>query len=243
MYTYLITGATSDIGLELIKTVAKNGDRFILRGFGGSEKIEGFCRENHIDFDYYSADLSNPEDTERFVTRLDESGVIPTHFVHLPALRVVNTKFKNFDEERFLADVNVQILSAVKICKVILPKMAKAKFGRVLFMATSYVLANPPKNTAAYVIAKNGIVGLMKSLAADYVSNGITVNSVSPSMIETKFLSETSHIIVEAAAAAHPMKRNAKPDDVVPAMAFLLSEEARFITGVNLPITGGSIIE
>ena len=52
MYTYLITGATSDIGLELIKTVAKNGDRFILRGFGGSEKIEGFCRENHIDFDY-----------------------------------------------------------------------------------------------------------------------------------------------------------------------------------------------
>ena len=115
MYTYLITGATSDIGLELIKTVAKNGDRFILRGFGGSEKIEGFCRENHIDFDYYSVDLSNPEDTERFVTRLDESGVIPTHFVHLPALRVVNTKFKNFDEERFLADVNVQILSAVKI--------------------------------------------------------------------------------------------------------------------------------
>ena len=239
MYTYLITGATSDIGLELIKTVAKNGDKFILRGFGGSEKIEGFCRENHID----SVDLSKPEDTERFVTWLDESGVIPTHFVHLPALRVVNTKFKNFDEERFLADVNVQILSAVKICKVILPKMAKAKFGRVLFMATSYVLANPPKNTAAYVIAKNGIVGLMKSLAADYVSNGITVNSVSPSMIETKFLSETSHIIVEAAAAAHPMKRNAKPDDVVPAMAFLLSEEARFITGVNLPITGGSIIE
>ena len=99
MYTYLITGATSDIGLELIKTVAKNGDRFILRGFGGSEKIEVFCRENHIDFDYYSVDLSNPEDTERFVTRLDESGVIPTHFVHLPALRVVNTKFKNFDED------------------------------------------------------------------------------------------------------------------------------------------------
>ena len=70
-----------------------------------------------------------------------------TVYIHLPALSVVNTKFKNFDEERFLADMNVQVLTAVKICKWLLPKMSKAKFGRVLFMATSYVLANPPKNT------------------------------------------------------------------------------------------------
>ena len=139
--------------------------------------------------------------------------------------------------------MNVQVLTAVKICKWLLPKMAKAKFGRVLFMATSYVLANPPKNTAAYIVAKSGVTGLMKSLATDYAANGITVNCVSPSMIETKFLARTSHIIVESAAARHPLKRNATVDDVVPAMAFLLSEEARFITGVNLPITGGSIIE
>ena len=83
----------------------------------------------------------------------------------------------------------------------------------------------------------------MKSLATDYAGYGITVNAVSPSMIETKFLAETSHLIVEQAAAEHPMKRNAQVGDVVPAMAFLLSEEARFITGVNLPVTGGSIIE
>ena len=52
--------------------------------------------------------------------------------------------------------MNVQVMSAVKICKLIMPKMAKAKYGRVLFMATSYVLANPPKNTGAYIMAKNG---------------------------------------------------------------------------------------
>jgi 3-oxoacyl-[acyl-carrier protein] reductase len=121
--------------------------------------------------------------------------------------------------------------------------MAKAKFGRILFMATSYVLANPPKNTAAYLMAKNAVVALMKSLATDYAPNGVTVNAISPSMIETKFLAETSHLIVEQAAAAHPMKRNATVKDVVPAMAFLLSDEAGYITGVNLPITGGSIIE
>ena len=242
MSVYLITGATSDVGLELIKTVAKDGDRFLLQGFGDSSALETFCKENGIDYNYFDVNLSDSNATDEFVAKLKEYD-IPTHFVHLPALRVINTKFKNFDEERFLLDMNVQIMSAVKICKYIMPKMAKAKFGRVLFMATSYVLANPPKNTGAYMMAKNAVVGLMKSLASDYASNGITVNSVSPSMIETKFLSDTSHLIVEAAANEHPMKRNAKVDDVVPAMAFLLSEEARFITGVNLPITGGSVIE
>jgi len=199
-------------------------------------------QENSIEYRYFDVNLSDSEATDNFVAQLKECDA-PTHFVHLPALRVVNTKFKNFDEERFLLDVNVQIMSAVKICKYIMPKMAKAKFGRVLFMATSYVLANPPKNTGAYIMVKNAVVGLMKSLATDYASNGITVNSVSPSMIETKFLAETSHLIVEAAANEHPMKRNAQVNDIVPAMAFLLSEEARFITGVNLPITGGSVIE
>ncbi len=243
MSVYLITGATSDLGFELIKAVHKDGDKFLLQGFGDQEKLEIFCKENQIDYTYFDVNLSDKESIDKFVDDIEATGLVATHFVHLPALRVVNAKFKNFDEDRFLADVNVQILSAVKICKSIMPKMAKAKFGRVLFMGTSYVLANPPKNTAAYIIAKNGIVGLMKSLANDYAPNGITVNSVSPSMIETKFLAETSHLIVEAAAAEHPMKRNAQVNDVVPAMAFLLSEEARFITGVNLPITGGSVIE
>ena len=242
MSVYLITGATSDVGYELIKTVAKAGDKFLLQGFGDSTALEAFCKENSIEYRYFDVNLSDSEATDNFVAQLKECDT-PTHFVHLPALRVVNTKFKNFDEERFLLDMNVQVMSAVKICKYIMPKMAKAKFGRVLFMATSYVLANPPKNTGAYIMAKNAVVGFMKSLAADYASNGITVNSVSPSMIETKFLAETSHLIVEAAANEHPMKRNAQVNDVVPAMAFLLSEEARFITGVNLPITGGSVIE
>ncbi|MBQ7902295.1 MAG: SDR family oxidoreductase [Oscillospiraceae bacterium] len=243
MSVYLITGATSDLGFELIKTVAKEGDKFLLQGYSDSSTLEQFCGENKIDYTYFDVNLSDSGETDKFVEDIKATGLVPTHFVHLPALRVINTKFKSFDEERFMADINVQVMSAVKICKYIMPKMAKAKYGRVLFMATSYVLANPPKNTAAYIMAKNAIVGLMKSLAADYVANGITVNSVSPSMIETKFLAETSHLIVEAAANDHPMKRNAQVNDVVPAMAFLLSDEARFITGVNLPITGGSVIE
>ena len=166
----------------------------------------------------------------------------PTHLVHLPALRVVNTKFKKFDEERFERDMSVQVRSAVKLCKAFVPAMAKAKRGRVLFMLTSYLLGLPPKNTAAYIMAKSALHGLAKSLAADYAGTGVTVNCVMPSMMETKFLADTSNLIVEASAQANPMGRNARVEDVVPAMAFLLGEETGFITGVSLPITGGSAL-
>ena len=166
----------------------------------------------------------------------------PTHLVHLPALRVVNTKFKKFDEERFEKDMSVQLRSAVALCKAFVPAMAKAKKGRVLFMLTSYLLGLPPKNTAAYIMVKSALGGLAKSLAADYAPYGVTVNCVAPSMMETKFLADTSDLIVQASAEANPMGRNATPADVVPAMAFLLSDEAGFITGVTLPITGGSAL-
>lgn len=240
---YLITGATSDIGLELIKKVNCSGDKFLLQGFGDFSVLKNFCAENKIEAQFFDVNLSSTESTDAFISVLSSLNIVPTHFIHLPALRVINTKFKNFDVEHFALDMNVQVFSAVKICSLIMPKMAKNGFGRVLFMATSYILSNPPKNTTAYIMAKNAVAGLMKSLATDYAGTGITVNAISPSMIETKFLSQTSHLIVEAAASQHPMKRNATVEDVVPAMVFLLSEEARFITGVNLPVTGGSTIE
>ncbi len=241
MNKYLITGATSDIGKALILSLNNENSEFFLQVYSNYDSLKEFCKENSVKASFFSSDFSKEEDIDSFVLEIKNLDI--THFIHLPALAVVNTKFKNFDEDLFKRDFNVQILSAVKISKAILPAMAKNKFGRVLFMSTSYTLSNPPKNTASYIMNKTSLNGLMKSLAADYVSFGVTVNAVSPSMIETNFLANTSHLIVEAAAAAHPLKRNATVNDVVPAMAFLLSNDAGFITGVNLPITGGSVIE
>ena len=137
-------------------------------------------------------------------------------------------------------DLSVQVRSAVKLCKTFVPLMAKPKRGRVLFKLTSYLIGVPPKNTAAYIMTKSALGGLAKSLAADYAPFGVTVNCVAPSMMETRFLADTSDLIVQASAEANPMGRNARVEDVVPAMEFLLGDEAGFITGVTLPITGGS---
>lgn len=239
---YLITGATSDVGAALIRRVLRPEDTVVAQGAGDLAVLDEVCREHPGQIYRFDVDLTSPGALDDFIQKADEAAGVPTHLVHLPALRVVNTKFKKFDEERFELDFSVQVRSALRLCKAFLPKMAKAGFGRVLFMQTSYTLGMPPKNTAAYVVAKSAIGGLVKSLAADYAGTGVTVNCVAPSMMETKFLADTSSLIVEAAAAANPMGRNARVEDVVPAMAFLLSEEARFITGVTLPVTGGSAL-
>lgn len=239
---YLITGASSDVGRALIEHLYKDGDIFIAQGAGDLSGLAPLCKSTNGAVKTYDVDLTDSAALDMFISDVKERYGIPTHIVHLPALRVINTKFKKFDEDRFHLDMQVQIDSAIRICKTFLPEMAKAKSGRVLFMLTNYLMGVPPKNTTAYVVAKSALAGLAKSLAAEYAQYGITVNSVMPAMMETKFLADTPNLIVQASAEANPMGRNARVSDVVPAMAFLLSEEAGFITGVTLPITGGSTI-
>lgn len=242
---YLITGATSDVGQALIDHLLKNaeeGTLVLAQGCGDVEKLAPLCRAYPGMLRPFDVDLSDAHKVDTFTQVLVQGGPAPTHFIHLPALPVINAKFKAFDEVRYATDMEIQVHSAIKLCKAILPAMAKAKFGRLLFIQTSYTIGCPPKNTTAYVVAKSALGGLVKSLAVEYAHFGITVNCVAPSMMETHFLKDTPDLIVQAAAEANPMGRNATPADVVPAMAFLLSEEARFITGVTLPITGGSAI-
>lgn len=236
--TILLVGGTGDLGLALARALYTTGDTLILQGIGdlsAAQALAAECPGTHV----LACDLTDEADVAAFIEKVKAIGT-PDHLVHLPALPVVNAKFKNFDEERFERDFTVQVRSALRICKAFVPAMAKAKYGRVLFVLTSYILGVPPKNVTAYVTSKGALEAMARSLAIEYAANGVTVNCVAPSMIETRFLADTSNLIVEAAAKANPMGRNATVADVVPAMCFLLSEEARYITGVTLPITGGS---
>lgn len=241
-YIYLVTGATSDLGRNMIDRILKKStDSYVIAcGFNDKNKIADVLEKYTNRIEYIDVNLASIADIDSLISFLKNKNYQPTHYIHFPALPVVNVNFLKFDEERFFEDQNVQVLSAVKICKYVIQNMKKNKFGRILFMQSSYIIGCPPKNVAAYTMIKSSLGALIKSLAIEYAKFGITVNSVAPSMIETNFVKDLNHLVVEMSANDNPMGRNATVDDVVPAIEFLLSEEARFISGVNLPITGGS---
>jgi 3-oxoacyl-[acyl-carrier protein] reductase len=118
--------------------------------------------------------------------------------------------------------------------------MAKRRSGKVLFVLSSVTEGRPPAALSHYVTAKYAVLGLMRSLSQEYAAKNIQINGVSPSMVETKFLSDLDEKFLQLAAEAHPLKRNARVDDIVSAMSLLLTEGSDYMSGVNLPITGGA---
>ena len=99
----------------------------------------------------------------------------------------------------------------------------------------------PPKALTQYTTVKYALLGLVKSLASEYSNKNIQINSISPSMIETKFLNNINEKLVELGAYNHPLKRNAIVEDITPIIKMLISNESDYINGVNVPITGGSV--
>ena len=127
-YTYLITGATSDVGRALIERLLQNApaDTLVLaQGCGDLEKLADLCARFPGQVRPFDVDLSDRAKVDTFVQVLAASAPAPTHFIHLPALPVVNAKFKAFDQTRFDRDLEIQVHSAVRLCRAVLPAMAK----------------------------------------------------------------------------------------------------------------------
>ena len=108
-------------------------------------------------------------------------------------------------------------------------------------MLSNYVLGVPLKTLSNFIVGKYAMLGLARPLSSEYSDKNIQINSISPSMIETKFLNSINEKFVEIAAHNHPLKRNAKICDVIPIIKMQISKESYYINGVNLPITDGSI--
>lgn len=170
---------------------------------------------------------------------IEEKGIVPSHIVHISAQRTINQRFHKTEWNEYEKAMETALRSVIMILNCFLPYMKKEKYGKILFMLTSYTLNNPPKHQAAYVVTKYALLGLMKSLSVEYADKGIMVNGVSPDMIETKFLKDIPDLVIRQNAERSPLKRNLTIEDVVPTFDFLLSDAADTITGQNIGITGG----
>ena len=145
-----------------------------------------------------------------------------------------------FEEWQKVVDVN---LNGVFHCiQAVLPDMVDAGWGRIVNISSSSTHSGTAY-MAHYVAAKSAVNGLTKSLALEYGPAGITVNAVPPGFIDTPMLrnAEARGRLgdVQATIDATPVRRMGKPEDIAAACAFLISEEAGYITGQILGVNGG----
>ena len=155
-------------------------------------------------------------------------------------------RFKRFTDLTFsdwqhVIDVN---LNGVFHCvQAVLPDMVEAGWGRIVNISSSSAHSGQPY-MAAYVAAKSAVNGLTKSLALEYGPAGITVNAVPPGFIDTPMLRKSEERgLLGATISEHiertPVRRMGRPEDIAAACAFLVSDEAGYITGQILGVNGG----
>lgn len=235
----LVLGASSEIGTALIQAVHPEFQLIVAHYHSSPAGLLSLKDELGDKLCLFQADFESEESTRKLDADIQAVCGFPTQIVLLPANKITHERFSKVGWEQTQKQLNIQLRSAWILLQSFLPKMVKNQYGRVLFLLTSCTLNIPPKFLSDYITAKYAMLGLMKALAAEYAEKGICINAVSPSMIETKFLKNVSHLIIEQSADDNPLKRNASVHDVIPMMKLLLSDDSSFVTGQNIAVTGG----
>lgn len=192
-----------------------------------------------IDIIPMQASLSDEKQTDEMIKQLLDKGVCPTNILHLAASKFDYMKIKQWDSARVHEEMEICFYSFAKICNAFLPLMAKAKYGKVVAMLTSYTLGTPPKFMSDYVSCKYALLGFVKSAAAEYASKGININGISPGMMETKFLDNIDDRIIEMNAQNTLTGRNVAVTETVKAIEFLMSDASSYMNGANINLSGG----
>lgn len=235
----LITGASSDVGLELIRSIGSNYKIIWAHYRSSLECFEDLKAEYGEKIIPIQANFSELESTKKFILKIKESEDFPDHIVHLSAPKVHSVRFHKDSWESYQRELDTSLRSITMILQEFIPKMSKKKYGKIVFMLSAYLAGVSPKFQSPYIIVKYALLGLMRNLASEYAGKGITVNGVSPDMMETKFLSELPELIKELSAQSSPIGRNIYVQEVIPTIEFLLSSGSDRLSGQNIAIMGG----
>jgi len=139
------------------------------------------------------------------------------------------------DDEQWQTVIDTNLTSTFRATRAALPKMMRARFGRVINVSSVAGLRASP-GQANYSATKAGVIGFTKTVAAEVARRGVTVNAVAPGLIETAF---TADVLDGDMAKAIPARRIGTPEEVAACVRFLASPEASYVTGTTLTVDGG----
>ncbi|GAA5052090.1 SDR family NAD(P)-dependent oxidoreductase [Nocardia callitridis] len=239
----VITGGASGIGLSAAQHLAAQGHRVALFDRQGelAEQEAKALRTGGADALAAEVDVTDRASIDAALTTVRERfgpvQIIVTS-AGIESFQPV-TEITAQDWDRLIA---VNLTGTFQSIQPVVPDMIEAGWGRIVTISSSSAQSGAP-SMAHYVASKGGVIGLTKALSFELAPQGITVNTIPPSIIDTPMArnAEPGAIVpdLDALAAMTPVRRTGTPDDVGAACGYLCSEQAGFITGQVIGVNGG----
>jgi acetoacetyl-CoA reductase len=142
-------------------------------------------------------------------------------------------------EEQWRHDIDVNLSGAFRAVQACLGGMRERRHGRVVVISSGAAVGGLP-GQVAYAASKAGLLGMVKTIAAENVTRGITANAILPGMVATEKVRAMPPAVLERVTAGLPSGRMAEPEEVAALVAYLASEEAGYVTGQEVGIDGGA---
>lgn len=240
MKTAVVTGGGKGIGAAICKRLADDGF-FVVICYNSSQKEAIGLQAELKDALAVKADLSKNGGAELLYNAIEEARLSPAS-VLVNNAGVSNQKLLfDITEEEIESQYKVNLKSVFDTCKLFVPKMVQAQYGRVINISSMWGVTGASCEVV-YSAVKAGVIGFTKAFAKEVGPSRVTVNCIAPGVIMTDMCKNLSEETLKELKEETPLMKLGTPEDVANAVSFLASENAGFITGQVLGVNGGFVI-
>ena len=240
--TAIVTGGASGIGMAISMRLAADGAAIAVFDMNeaGAEETAAKIRAAGGQASGFAVDVSARPEVDAAVAEAKSRLGVPTILVN-NAGAVGFDSFLDITRAEWDRMIAVNMTGTFNCCQVVIPLMLDQGWGRIVNISSSSTHSGT-RRQAHYVASKSGVNGLTKCLALEFASGGITVNAIPPGFVDTPGLRKADaegSLSIDKVLATTPVGRAGRPEDIAATCAFLVSDEASYITGQIIGVNGG----